>query len=455
MRVLPNDYRSAGLRSAGLRKLALCAIATALLAPATLHAEPATSGAAPTAAPYDAARIYWNTTTLLPLSGSVDPLDPNSSALRARFYEFLTLGTRDAGVPGLSAAVSGWFVGEITEPFAALEPDRFRGDLLYGHVAWRGFDDNFEVKLGRQFVWLGAANGLILDGLRVAGDLPWDLEVSAYGGLIAPIRFRYDEADRFKNFAAGARFAWAPWDWGHVALSYAYEGQGSSVSREQLGVDASLSHFDWMELRGDVLVDLVNSDLDEGRASVDLIPLHGLRIGLEYEGVDTTSRLSKTSIFQVFSDDVYHAVGGDVDWQSEGMLGLEAGYRRYIYSDGATGYKASFGARILLDRKTRDVVGVEYGRLDADFNAYHQARVYGRFTVIEDIYVAGDVNSFFYDEELKGFDRTHFATVMAGWEILPGMKIEGDLGVTIDPRYQYALHGMLRFVYEGATAVGG
>ena len=409
--------------------------------------------------PYDRGRIYWNTTTILTMGGVAAPSGSGDTRMRARLYEFLTIATKDAGVEGLSASVSGWIVGDLLETYSAIDDDRFRGDLLYGNVSWQGLDDNFRIKLGRQYVWAGAVGGLILDGLSVAGDLPWDIELSAYGGISAPPRFRY-AADEYEwDYAVGARAAWAPWDIGHVAVSYAREGHGADLAREQVGVDLSFTYFDAVQAWGSVLVDLVNKDFDEGRLHVDAEPIDGLHVELDYEGVDTTSRIRKTSIFHVFSDDVYHSVGGSVDWQSEGWLGLSAGYRHYVYADhgdgGDQGYKVSAGARLLLDRKTRDVVGVEYGRLDADTNAYHQARVYARLTVAEHVFVGADLNNYFYDHELRGYDRTHFANVLAGWEILPGMKLEGDFGVMVDPRFDYELHGMLRFVYEGTAPVGG
>lgn len=409
-----------------------------------------------TSVPYDRARIYWNTTTLLH-TGAMAATDGSGDAkTRMRLYEFLSIGTRDAGVEGLSFDASGWVVGDLIDPYAGVEDDSFRGDLLYANVSWKGLDDNLRVKAGRQFVWAGAAvGGLVLDGVSIAGDLPWDIELSAYGGFAAPPRFRY-AADEYKfDYATGARLAWAPWDIGHIALSYGREGHGGDLAREQVGVDLSFVYFEWLGVYGSTLVDLVNEDLDEAHVHIDAMPIDGLHVEVNYEGVDTTSRIRKTSIFHVFSDDVYHAFGGSVDWQSPGWLGLTAGYRHFLYTGDSDGFKVTGGAKLLFDRKTRDVVGLEYGRLDADMNAYHQVRLYGRFTIAEHFMVGGDVNNYFYDHELRGYSRTHFANLLAGWEIGEGMSLEGDFGVMVDPRYDYELHGMLRFVYEGWASIGG
>ena len=283
----------------------------ALLLQASAPARAAERDAPPPA--YDAGRIYWSTTTLLPVGGMAAPDGSGDSRIRARIYEFLTIGTKDAGVPGLSVDVSGWLVGDLVEPYPAVEGDRFRGDLLYANVSWTGLEDNLRLKLGRQFVWAGAVGGLILDGLSVAGDLPYDIELSAYGGIAAPPRFRYT-ADAYEwDYAVGARAAWAPWDIGHIGVSYGREGHGGDIAREQLGVDVSFEYFDWLQAYGSVLVDLVNLGLDEGRLHVDAVPLDGLHVEVGYEGVDTTSRIRKTSIFHVFSDAVYHSVGGSVE----------------------------------------------------------------------------------------------------------------------------------------------
>ncbi len=430
-------------------RLGVALIAMALLVPQARAEEQAR-------APYDLGRIYWNTTTILNLRAEPE-LDGNGDwRTRARLYEFLTIGTKDVGLKGLRAEVSGWIVGELVDPYASVTDDRVRGDLLYGNVSWRGLDDNLRVKLGRQFVWSGAAvGGLVLDGLSVFGDLPHDIEVSAYGGFAAPPRFRY-AADEYRfDYAAGARVAWAPWDMGHVALSYGREGRGDDIAREQVGVDLSFTYLEWVELYGSTLVDLVNQDLDEGRVHVDFMPMDGLHVELGYEGVDTTSRIRKTSIFHVFSDDVYHAMGGSVAWQSEGWLGLRAGYRHFVYTGDEQGKKLSSGAHLLFDRKSRDMVGIEYGWMDAHTNAYHQVRAYGRFTVVDRFTLGADVNNYFYDRELRGFKRTHFANIIAGWDIGQGMKLEGDFGVMVDPRFDYELHGLLRFVYEGSATVGG
>ena len=69
--------------------------------------------------------------------------------------------------------------------------------------------------------------------------------------------------------------------------------------------------------------------------------------------------------------------------------------------------------------------------------------------------LGADVNNYFYDHDVQGYARTHFANVLAGWHIMEGMKLEGDFGVMVDPRFDYELHGMLRFVYEGWATVGG
>ena len=326
-----------------MRRTALAEIAMllALLVP-TANAWADEESPAP---PYDAGRIYWNTTTILNLNGLSDPSSSGDAKARMRIYEFLTLETRDAGAKGLSFNVSGWIGGDLLDPYASVEEDVVRGDLLYGNVAWKGLDDNLRIKAGRHFVWAGAAvGGLVLDGVSIAGDLPWDIELSAYGGIAAPPRFRY-AADEYKyDYAAGARLAWAPWDIGHIALSYGREGHEDQIAREQVGIDLDVTYFDWLGVYASTLVDLVNKDLDEGRVHVDAVPIDGLHVEVNYEGVDTTSRIRKTSIFHVFSDDVYHAAGASVDWQSPGWLGLNAGYRHYIYTGDEMGYKLSGGA---------------------------------------------------------------------------------------------------------------
>jgi hypothetical protein len=337
------------------------------------------------------------------------------------------------------------------------DASRFSGDLLVGTLSYRSPKGMVLVRAGRQVLYEGAGANVMMDGAYVRVRPGAAVELSAFGGFVPYPRFAYDAA----RVVYGGRVAYDPWDWGRIGVSFVEERaslEGSAErARSTLGVDLAFRRFRQLDLEGSMAVDLIYGAVQEARVLAAVILDRDWTFDVDYGMSNPSSLIPKTSIFSVFTDRYYHSVGADVAYRGSGWLGAQAAFRWFFYDDGVNGYEASLKPTLSFPETggMSGTVGLEGVRLQGADNAYWEARAFGIYRPHPRVSLTANVENFFYDNQVKGYDRSHVMGLTAGWEAFRGGRIQGDFLVTLNPDFQQALSGMLKFTYAFDVAVGG
>jgi hypothetical protein len=345
-----------------------------------------------------------------------DNLDFNDYCRRllVPFYEYLTVRAENLGTPGLVVEFAGWGVADLADRFDPTHVARLPqkaddplvpgvgGDVMTGYLAYRGLRDRLELRVGRQFMFLGAPYATNFDGAFVRYRFPGDLDVAVYGGGATP---RDAEAGRdAENGLVGGRVAWGRLDRGTLGVSALNEVDGDGdLVRRQLGVDTAWLLPHHVDVVGVALWDLEEQSLEEALLTVSWMPVPRLKVAADYSFILPGALIPKTSIFSVFSDANYHDAGLDLYYRVTPALRLSGQFRGRAYSDGTAGWLWGVGGRYLPGRKLREVVGLDFTRLmaqDTDLrnNGYYQARLYGALAPIARMLLSADLFYFHLDD---------------------------------------------------------
>ena len=351
------------------------------------------------------------------------PGAPGQTEWRAPTWQFLSVDGADLG-HGLSLAANGWLAQDA---IAASGPAR-RGNLSLGWIGWRGKDRRLDVKAGRQFVFAGGQRYALLDGVTATVQLPGSVRVEGHGGTATFAGF-----DRlFQAPVVGARLAWTPWLRGHVGASFQevqhrLSGPASPLTsaRRSVGADASLrGGATWLGTAA-WSQDLLTGRLQHARVDASWRPIAGVQGWLRGEVKDPLAWLARDSIFLAFAQRTDQVAGGGLDVQSPGALGLAGSYERHAGEGGHSGYRARGEARLRFDRAARYRVGVAIERMTTGTDGYRQLRVWGTARPAGAVSIALDLDTYRFDQPVRGMDGSHLATLALRWTARRGV----DLGL--------------------------
>jgi hypothetical protein len=390
------------------------------------------------------------------------------------FYEYLTLRAENFGVKGLSVEFAGWGVVDMADRFdptkAARVPQRsdnattpgVGGDVLVGTIEYQSRDHKLDVRLGRQFLFIGAPYSTQFDGLYARYTFPYDLSLAVYGGGATP---RSADAGRDAlNPMYGGRLAWSRLDQGGVGVAYTEElTTGGELVRRQLGVDAFALLPKHLELYGTGLLDLAGMQIDEAMLTAAWMPTPRFKLALDYSYLVPSAIIPKDSIFSIFSDSFYHDAGLDLFYRATPRLKLSAQAKVRVFSDGSQGWLGGVGGRYLLGDRWREVIGVDLQRLfskndNLQRSGFYQARLYGSLEPIPRLYLTADLYYFHFDgatfgpnEATTGAGTVRDAgslSVLAGYRISPTMDGLVSLTANFNPASRYETIFLGRFVWH-------
>jgi len=379
-------------------------------------------------------RVFGSTTTMFMPGQVLDPNDPGSQMFQAPFYEYLTLGCDDVGVKGFSVFLSGFGYAHVIDP---VEGNRFDGDLLLGTLSYRSPHGLLLARVGRQIIYEGAGLNTVMDGAHLQVRPGAGIQVSAFGGLVS-----YPSFDLSVDHPVfGGRVAFDPWDWGRVGISYAQERDDEQAARSNLGLDYALRGLDWMDLSGTIMFDLLQKGLQETTTTLSFYPAPGWALSADYGMFSPAGRIPRTSIFSVFTDTHYHAIGG-------GRLGVSTFFRTFLYDDSRTGFQAGLKPVLTFTRgEFRHMAGLELSFLEGPDNGYVQARAFGMWQPLRRMELTLDVDNYIYLEKLKGYRGSHLVGATAGYEIFDGGRVQADIRTAVNPDFRHNVSGMLKFTY--------
>jgi hypothetical protein len=404
-------------------------------------------------------------------------------ALRAadRVYPFYTtfqLRAEDAGIEGLSVHFQGWAGLDLADIYF---DERFVADptYLYARFARSGVD----ARLGRQMVFSGAARGLTLDGVWASYKSPFHLGIEVLGGLLVMPYYGQDFGSPQATNATREDFGRGYSDWrregdlGDLAVggrlfyqmvenvtagvSFLHRTRKLEAEHQQLGADLRVQPARWIEILGDALMDLQVLEVQEANLAVDFFPVELLSFGVDYRHANPTLYLSHMSIFSVFSDEEYDAVGGNIRLRPTSDLSLYAAYHHHLSSsfshqDAAlaareyrsevnSSYDMQVGGKWLYDDQG-GVATLELRRFSTG-NAVNGARL-GVLVPLpfEGLRAAGNAYIDIFDEEVR--DRRMGVTGDVGlYYGRRAWRAGGSFLAAATPYAQAELRGMLRLSY--------
>ncbi len=396
------------------------------------------------------------------------------------FHNTLTLRADEIGHPGLSIHFQGWAGLDLADVYF---DQRFVADPNYLYLQFRDF--GLDARAGRQMVFSGAARGLHLDGVNISYQTPFYLGFQALGGLVVspkrgPDWYRGEVAESFDDFgggfsnweregefgdyAAGGRVFYRMAGVVSAGVSFVHVTRDDEIDHQLAGADLDVVPFKWMALSGDVLMAVQETALQEANVGLDFFPMDLFSFGVDYRHADPTLYISRMSIFSVFSNEQYDAVGGTLRFFFLKWLALHGGYHHHFYrfiednGDGSesdvsweeasdNGYEVEAGVRA-SGMETGALAMLEIRRIKQDLSGINQIRIGGSIPIADTGLRAG-VNAYVdvYDEAMHGEDMGLLGDVSLYWR-REEWSVGGAFTAGLTPFANHELLGMVKAAYN-------
>ncbi|HZW37147.1 MAG TPA: hypothetical protein VFF01_09405 [Candidatus Deferrimicrobiaceae bacterium] len=276
-----------------------------------------------------------------------DPfLDKNQSDI----VEYLSIGAPAIDNGGRFSAFG---YGRVSRQFNSGEAEIFSnsddilGRLYYMYLNYAVPGNRGDIRLGRQFVSVGAGAGTI-DGLRIDARNLGPLSFSVFAGYDVRFRETTDlsrDGDYLTGAAVGGEFLkeGAVLHHTNIEVSYLRKYNEPDIVREMLGVHADQGIYKKAKAYLDWRYDLLHEANSEFLAGVKLNPFSRI-VTITGEYFSSYPNFDADSIFTVFAVSRYWEALGRVDYIVNPRTTLYASYTRADY-DGPTADIGTLGVR--------------------------------------------------------------------------------------------------------------
>jgi hypothetical protein len=378
--------------------------------------------------------------------------EPNSKTA-APGYEYLQVDAGSLEDKGVSFHAYGW--GRVDFADSGYYDSQSDGELLYGYLEYAKAFNNFDLKVGRQYIFEGVSNQSI-DGARVAMDVSPYFTVMAYGGQ--PVALDSKQG-RSGDSTFGARIGHHLGSRYNLGVSYEVVNNNGTEQEQKLGVDvnavlpfgATLSGFSSYNLRTDGWGEH-SYELRFSIADFDFRPFFE---HFDYEdyfgtGVDSASPFTLLAA----SDQTLTSYGTDILWRKYEHWDMGVKFKGYSYDKGDTDAAYYYAGLLTWHASGLTQVGGELGRMDGDQDrdryvltrAYFYCDQLGKSLPIN--FVTGDIVYAYYDQAIYDQNNALFLSLGIGDNFLKNklqIKLSGDYSK--DPYYDDNLRGMLTAKY--------
>jgi hypothetical protein len=271
-----------------------------------------------------------------------DPfLDQNESDV-VQYLKFSAMKIDSAG------RLSAVGYGRVSKQFGADEnialgnSDDVLGRLYFLYLNYDLPGERGSVRLGRQFVVVGAGSGTI-DGGRIVVRNLGPVTISVFGGY--EVRFA-ETTDRTAsgNYLTGVSAGGSLFTGNNLELSYLRKYGDGDVVREMAGVHVDQTVFAKIKGYADLRYDLIHEAYGEFLAGVKVFPYEERMITFTAEYYSSYPNFDADSVFTVFGVTRYQQYVGRVDWIVNPGLTLYGSYTRADY-DGPNADVGTIGVR--------------------------------------------------------------------------------------------------------------
>lgn len=331
--------------------------------------------------------------------------------------------------------------------------DPHDGDLLYGYLQYFDPASGFDIRAGRQNVFVGVGNEAV-DGLMISRDIGYGLVASAYGGQ--PVGYT-DVNDRDGDSIYGGRLGYRQSQYGEIGISYKNLENDDLTVEEIIGLDLALF------LPGNISAygfSTRNLDTDGwGEHSYELrIPVKAVTFRpyfgqFDYEHYFGTS-INTVNPFRVLAinGEELRVFGLDTTWKQSDSLDFGVkikanDYDRMNESQFASGLVTWHGEEL-----TQAGLEIGYMNGDLDKQKYLLTRLFGYLdglTASGVGFLSGDVIWANYDQPINGEDNSIFISLGGGRSFLDKaleIKLSGDY--SSDPFFDSDVRGLLTVTYR-------
>ncbi|GAB4238406.1 MAG: hypothetical protein OHK0028_15990 [Deltaproteobacteria bacterium] len=270
--------------------------------------------------------------------------DPFKDQDQSDLVQYLKFGVTKLEPTGRVSAVgygrlSGQFGGD-TDPQLG-DDDGLLGRLYFLYVNYALPSDHGDVRLGRQFVSVGAGSGTV-DGVSAELRNLGPLRATVFAGF--DVRFA-ETTDRTRsgNYLAGVSVGGSFFKGNNVDVSYLRKYDQDDVIRETAGIHADQRILDKAKVYADLRYDVLHGTYGEFLGGAKLFPFSApVTFTAEYFASYPT--FDADTIYTAFAVTRYREVLGRADYLVNPNLTLYGGYTRADY-DGPTADIGTIGVR--------------------------------------------------------------------------------------------------------------
>ncbi len=374
----------------------------------------------------------------------------------APVYEYFSGDARGLGGTPVSFHVSGWGRLDLGDESGE---GRRTGDLASAYLQYLHPTGNGEIRLGRFFLAEGAA-AEIIDGIFLKTATSAGVGVSAFGG--APVERSITAAKEGDSIYGGRLFFVRP-GFAEIGVSYLKErGEFQGSDREVVGGDLWIRPLGPIELTGRAAYNLSTEAFATQRYVLRIWPRAGIDVGVGYEQYKYKD-LFQTALNPAFlspaidNNDQVRSVFAILDWEIGKGVTLEATVKaiRHNLADPGDAKRGELGLRYTYNNR-KDVAGLAAAVISADRaeNEYQEYRAFASYSPGKARF-AMDVLTDLYKREIDGKKNALQVVGTAGYEVLPYLKLLGDLRYTKSPRFEEDYAALVRAVLAFNFAAGG
>jgi hypothetical protein len=374
----------------------------------------------------------------------------------APLYEYLSGDASKLGGKPLSFHFYGWGRLDLGDD---INGDGRGGDLASAYIQYLHPTGNAEMRLGRFFFTEGTA-AEILDGIFLKTRTPVGLGLSVFGGI--PVE-RTISSTETGDSVYGGRLFFARAGFAEIGVTYLKEkGDFQGDDRETVGGDLWVKPFNPVEVTGRVAYNVSTSAIASQRYVVRVTPYARLDLAVGYEGYSYKD-LFQTALHTAFlspaidNTDEVQVVFAIVDLKIAEGLTVELGGKniRHDRSDPGDATRVEAGLRYAYN-DMKDVAGLSAAVVSADRNEneYQEYRAFATYTP------AGwrfslDALTQQYKEVIGGIKDAYQVVGSAGYQVLPYLKVSGDVTYTRSPRFTEDYVGLIKASLDLGTTTGG
>ena len=240
------------------------------------------------------------------------------------------------------------------------------------------------------------------------------------------------------------------------------KGDFQGEDREILGGDLWVRPFTPVELLGRIAYNNATSGIAQQRYVLRLSPFTKLEVAVGYENYNYKD-LFQTSLNSAFlspsldNTDEVQSVFAVVDYLIIEGLTVEVGVKsiRHDRDDPGDATRADLGLRYAYNDK-KDVAGLSaaFVSADRDENEYQEHRGFATYTPGVWRFTL-DALTQRYKQAINGVKNAYQVVGSAGWQVLPNLKVSGDLTYTRSPQFSKDYAGLIRASLDLGTIMGG